>query len=210
MWGLIRPLTKGEIIAGRMVLLGLASKEYYHSVTEEEGDYTSDAIATLTYLAAVGVILFPVIKMGVIGRIVMHPAAAAIVIPVLIGGVISYIIDDEEGVEAYTDFMGAAIETSGTSIITRTLGPLPILPGGMSQAEQLGMSEEEAATYTPSAEILLSEIQEAVSHDPETMDETTGLGLIMGIGGQVQRALTLDKPTKAEEKQYEEFERLYR
>jgi len=210
MWGLIKPATKGQIIAGRLVMMGIATKQYYNTITKEKGDYTSDGIATLIYLGTMGGILLPVVKMGIVGKIVIHPAAASIVIPVLIGGVVSYIIDDEEGVENYTDFMLATIETSGISVITRTFGPLPVLPGGMTEAEQLGMTEEEAATYTPTAEILLTEIQEAVSHDPKAYDDETGLGLLMGIGGQVYTTLKIDKPTKAQKKQYEEFERLYR
>ena len=205
MWGLIKPTTKGQIIAGRLVMMGIATKQYYNTITEEEGDYTSDGIATLIYLGTMGGILLPVVKMGIVGKIVIHPAATAVYVPVIIGGVVAYMIDEKEGVENYIEFMSSGIETTGLSFFTKTFGPLDPTFTIMSEEEQ-GISEGDQSTFEIIAPVIVEELR--LHHPPN--DDTTFLGLLMGVGGQVYTTLNIDKPTKAQKKQYEEFERLYR
>lgn len=152
-------ITRTQIIAGRMVLLGVATKSYYEIVTEKEGDYGSDAIATIIYIGEVGFILSPFAEAAIIGKVISSPTTIQIVGIVLAGGIISYLIDTEEGVENYVDFMNATYETSGLSLITRTFGPIS---GFGPKHEQLGMSEEGAEEFTPTLEILIPEIRENV------------------------------------------------
>jgi len=134
-----------NIVAGRIVASGLATAHWYDSVSNEKGDTVSDSIDTLQWLATMGVIWTPGLDMAVLGwtaRTLMNPVSLALIVPVVTGGVISYLIDEEEGVDNYVDFL-----TTPESIVQRTFGNMPGLPviddSVAEQGGSLGMATDE-------------------------------------------------------------------
>lgn len=116
-------MTPRNIVAGRIVASGLATAHWYESVSKEESDTVSDSIDTLQWLATLGIIWTPGLDMAVLGytaRSLLNPTTAALIIPVVTGGVISYFIDGKEGVDNYVDFI-----TTPDAIIARTFGNVP-------------------------------------------------------------------------------------
>lgn len=94
------------IVAGRIVLVTHATKIWYDEVTEEEGDYFDDAAATLIYLSSVYFLLHPVSEAGIVGTVILTPAAAAVWVPVVVGGIIVYVLfDGDEGLAQYGEFL---------------------------------------------------------------------------------------------------------
>jgi len=89
------------------------TKEYVENVTEEEGDYVEDALATALYMFTMtGIIVgegffYKALGYGIRSSawILATPPAMAAWVPVLVGGGISYWIDEEEGVKNYVDFL---------------------------------------------------------------------------------------------------------
>lgn len=156
MWRLLKP-TNTQIVAGRMVLMGIATRQYYHSVTAEEGDTISDAYDTVIYVSTMAALSVPWFAHGTIGRVITSPSVLVVVVPVVVGGGISYMIDDEEGLDNYIDFMFTAVDTSFLSVVTKFAGPVDPTFNFLSEDEQ-GVTEED----TPALEILIPEIQENV------------------------------------------------
>lgn len=95
---------------GKSVFFLYATNQYIDSVTEEEGDYLSDTLDTAIYGFTITCLL---VGEGLFYRAVGYstrglfftPYGLAAVIPVVVGGVFAYVIDEDEGLDNYGDFL---------------------------------------------------------------------------------------------------------
>jgi hypothetical protein len=98
---------------GRVAFMSYITKEYVENVTEEEGDYLEDATATALYIFTMTSIIvgegffYKALGWGLrsSGWLLATPPALAVWVPVVIGGGIAYLIDEEEGLANYVDFL---------------------------------------------------------------------------------------------------------
>lgn len=113
-------------VRGRWILWGFASANMYRELTDDEGDYLTDALAIAGWGMATGALIVPEIGSSIvgwfgtkawssaapiIGRVAMFtaPFAAGYMIGATVGTAISYAIWGEEGAQTALGFYSAGL-----------------------------------------------------------------------------------------------------